>query len=90
MIESIDLAEVKGCLDSLAMELLRGRFPNVDVSPTTGWQKPIIFQPFQSLDAPLFTGEGLILSAVLLMPVFFKAFKTWWQRARYSRELVLD
>jgi len=33
MIESIDLAEVKGCLDSLAMELLRGRFPNVDVRP---------------------------------------------------------
>ena len=41
MIESIGLAEVKGCLDSLAMELLRGRFPNVDVSPTTGWQKPM-------------------------------------------------
>ena len=37
--------------------------------------KPITFQQFQSLDAPLFTGEGLILSAVLLMPVFFKAFK---------------
>jgi len=33
MIESIDLADVKGCLDSLVMELLRGRFPNVDVRP---------------------------------------------------------
>jgi len=52
--------------------------------------KPITFQPFQSLDAPLFTGEGLILSAVLLTPLFFKAFKTWWQQARYSRELVPD
>jgi len=52
--------------------------------------KPITFQPFRSLDAPLFTGEGLILSAVLLTPVFFKAFKAWWQRARYSRELVSD
>jgi len=31
--ESLDLAEVKGCLDSLAMELLKGRFPNVDVEP---------------------------------------------------------
>lgn len=29
--------------------------------------KPITFQPFQSLDAPVFTGEGIILSAVLLM-----------------------
>lgn len=52
--------------------------------------KPITFQPFQSLDASLLTGGGLILSAVLLMPVFFKAFKTWWRRARYSKELVSD
>jgi len=44
--------------------------------------EPITFQPFQSLDAPLFTGEGVILSAVLLMPVFFKAFKTWRQQRR--------
>ena len=51
--------------------------------------EPITFQTFQSLDAPLFTGEGLILAAVLLMPVFFKAFKVWWQRAR-RRELVSD
>ena len=33
MTESLDLAEVKGRLDSLALELLRGRFPNVDVEP---------------------------------------------------------
>jgi len=44
--------------------------------------EPITFQPFQSLDAPLFTGEGLILSTVLLMPVFFKAFNAWWQQKR--------
>jgi hypothetical protein len=50
--------------------------------------EPINFQPFQSLDAPLFTGEGLILSAVLLMPVFLKAFKAWWKSWR-SRNHVL-
>ena len=52
--------------------------------------EPITFQPFQSLDAPLFTGEGLIVSAVLLMPLLLKALKTKWQRVRYSRELVSD
>ena len=29
----LDLAEVKSRLDCLALELLRGRFPNVDVEP---------------------------------------------------------
>lgn len=29
--EELDLAEAKSLLDSLALELLRGRFPNVDV-----------------------------------------------------------
>ena len=52
--------------------------------------EPITFQPFQSLDAPLFTGEGLILSAVLLMPVILKAFKAKWQRARRCRKVVSD
>jgi len=37
--------------------------------------KPIAFHPFPSLDAPLFTGEGLILSAILLMPVLLKALR---------------
>jgi membrane-bound metal-dependent hydrolase YbcI (DUF457 family) len=37
--------------------------------------EPVTFQPFQSLDAPLFTGEGLILSAILLMPVLLKALR---------------
>ena len=36
--------------------------------------KPITFKPFPSLDAPLFTGEGLILSAILLMPVLLRVF----------------
>ena len=44
--------------------------------------KPTTFQPFQSLDAPLFTGEGLILSVVLLLPVLFKVSKTGWQQIR--------
>lgn len=31
--ESLDLAEVKGRLDNLALELLKTRFPNIDVEP---------------------------------------------------------
>jgi len=42
--------------------------------------QPVTFQPFQSLDAPLFTGEGLILSVILIMPVLLRAFKLRWQR----------
>jgi len=42
--------------------------------------EPITFQPFQSLDAPLLTGEGLILSAVLLMPILLKALGAGWKR----------
>lgn len=49
--------------------------------------EPITFQRSQSLDAPLFTGQGLILSAVLLTPVLFKAFMTWWHRAGYNLRL---
>ncbi|MEM2533913.1 MAG: metal-dependent hydrolase [Candidatus Nezhaarchaeales archaeon] len=37
--------------------------------------KPTTFQPLQSLDAPLFTGEGLILSSILLAPVLLEAVK---------------
>ena len=44
-------------------------------------KRPIIFQPFQSLDAPLFTGEGLILSMVLLAPVFVRVLQQ-----RFGRE----
>jgi len=35
--------------------------------------KPTAFQHLQSLDAPLFTGEGLIVSATLLAPIMVKA-----------------
>jgi len=45
-------------------------------------KESITFHPFLSLDAPLFTGEGLILSAVLLLPVLLRAFRAGWQRAR--------
>lgn len=44
--------------------------------------KPIMFQQFQSIDAPLFTGEGLILSVVLLSPVLVKACRTVWQQIK--------
>jgi len=40
------------------------------------WQmliKPIYFQTFESLDAPLFTGEGLILSVMLIVSLLFSA-----------------
>lgn len=45
--------------------------------------KPVTFQQFQSLDAPLFTGEGLIISAVLLTPVLLRGCRVLWQRARH-------
>ena len=40
--------------------------------------KSVTFQWFQSLVAPLFAGEGLILLMVLFMLVFFEAFKLLW------------
>jgi len=36
--------------------------------------RPVVFSTFQSLDAPLFTGEGLILSLVMLSPFLIRAF----------------
>jgi len=47
--------------------------------------KPITFQQFPSLDAPLFTGEGLILSVVLLAPVLLRASRAVWQRIKPNR-----
>jgi len=52
--------------------------------------KPTTFQKFQSFDAPLFTGEGFILSVVLLMPVLLKGFTALWQRARRFRVSMSD
>jgi membrane-bound metal-dependent hydrolase YbcI (DUF457 family) len=37
--------------------------------------QPTTFQHFQSLDAPLFTGEGLIISLLLSAPLLLKAVK---------------
>ena len=36
--------------------------------------EPTRFIAFRSLDAPLFTGEGLIISMVLVLPLLFKIF----------------
>ena len=44
--------------------------------------EPTSFQAFQSLDAPLFTGEGLILSVVLLFPVLLRFSRVGWQKVR--------
>ena len=49
--------------------------------------EPTAFQPFQTLDAPLFTDEGVILSAVLLSPVLLRACRGLWQRIRHSWSL---
>jgi len=37
--------------------------------------KPTSFQAFQSLDAPLFTGEALIVSVILLAPLLLRALR---------------
>jgi len=37
--------------------------------------EPTSFQPFRSLDAPLATGEGLIVSMMLLAPPLFKTMR---------------
>lgn len=37
--------------------------------------EPSALSNFQSMDAPLFTGEGLIISAVLIFPVLLKLLK---------------
>jgi len=46
--------------------------------------KPITFEQFQSLDAPLFTGEGLILSIVLLSPILLKVCSALWKQIKPS------
>jgi len=37
--------------------------------------EPSSFVPFQSLDAPLLTGDGLIVSAMLLTPLFLRGLR---------------
>jgi len=46
--------------------------------------EPVRFELFRGLDAPLFTGEGLILSLVLLSPVLLKACRVVWSRIRLN------
>lgn len=43
--------------------------------------EPTIFRPV-SLDAPLLTGGGVIVSVVLLFPVLVKIFKAGWQQIK--------
>lgn len=77
-----------GCSVWIDMEFMVNIGGSVSLSPSVSLlTEPTTFQQFHSLDAPLFTGEGLIMSVVLLTPVFFKAFKTLWQRVR---KLELD
>jgi hypothetical protein len=38
-------------------------------------KNPIDFSPFTSLDAPLFTSEGLIISIILFIAILIKMFK---------------
>jgi len=37
--------------------------------------EPTSFIAFQSMDAPLFTGEGLIISTMLVLPILIRAFR---------------
>jgi len=59
-----------------------GSYPSL-ISSAQLLTKSISFQPFQSLDAPLLTGEGLILLAVLLTPVLLRSRRAVWQRIRH-------
>ena len=40
--------------------------------------QPVSFQPFGTLDAPILTGEGLILSGILLTPLAVQWLRRWW------------
>lgn len=51
-----------------------GSFPGLTLN-TYLLMEPIVFHTFQSLDAPLFTGEGLVTSITLLIPVIVKAMR---------------
>lgn len=50
--------------------------------------RPTFFQQLQGLDGPLFTGEGLILSLLLLLPVLVKAARLNWRRLRDLKGLI--
>ncbi|MFW6117226.1 MAG: metal-dependent hydrolase [Thermoproteota archaeon] len=40
--------------------------------------QPVSFQPFTSLDAPLITGQGLVLAGILLAPLAVKWLRSQW------------
>jgi len=52
--------------------------------------EPVRFESFQGLDAPLFTGEGLILSLVLLSPVLLRAGRVVWRRIKGNWSFMLN
>lgn len=58
----------------LQLELIAhiGSSPSISLSGQM-LMEPISFQPFQSLDAPLFTGRGLIISMMLVTSILFRA-----------------
>ena len=41
--------------------------------------EPTVFQHFQEFDAPLFTGDGLIISIILLLPSILKSINKLFQ-----------
>ena len=52
------------------------------------WTEPISFSVGPSLDAPIFTGGGLVVSAVLISAVFFKFFRDLRLRPLSAVELL--
>jgi hypothetical protein len=46
---------------------------------------PTVFQHFQEFDAPLFTGDGLIISIILLLPSILKSINKLQKKPRYSK-----
>ena len=57
-----------------AVQLIFSSVTHIGSTPTVTFRadvltEPVRFEPFDSLDAPIFTSEGLIASAILLVPV---------------------
>jgi membrane-bound metal-dependent hydrolase YbcI (DUF457 family) len=61
---------------------------SMSIMPTVSLlMKPTAFQRLQSLDAPLFTGEGLIISLLLLAPLLLKAVERYAHRRAVGRDI---
>jgi membrane-bound metal-dependent hydrolase YbcI (DUF457 family) len=66
------------------MEFMVNIGGSVGFSPSVNaLTEPTTFEQFHSFDAPLFTGEGLILSMVLLAPVLLRVCRALWQRVMH-------